>query len=183
MVAPADHDRRPDRRPERRLSRRSQWSPTSIEAKIGLAATITQILVEGWSSSFDQDEALAERLLHEVLERDAHHPMARAQMGLLRRIQNRLSEAQAEVEMAICTRPQQRIGLEAAWPNTAIPRRPTGCNPSPGKGYPAKSREARTFGAFNGRWGNAICCLGTWMRRSSCSERRVRQVPRPIISI
>lgn len=73
----------------------------SIDAKIGLAATITQILVEGWSSSFDQDKALAERLLHEVLERDAHHPMTRAQMGLLRRVQNRLSEARAEVEMAI----------------------------------------------------------------------------------
>jgi adenylate cyclase len=75
--------------------------PESIDAKVGLAATITQILVEGWSSSFDQDQALAERLLYEVLERDAHHPMARAQMGLLRRVQNRLSEAQAEVEMAI----------------------------------------------------------------------------------
>ena len=55
----------------------------STDAKIGLAATTTQILVEGWSSSFDQYQALAERLLHEVLERDAHHPMARAQMGLL----------------------------------------------------------------------------------------------------
>jgi adenylate cyclase len=75
--------------------------PRSIDAKIGLAATITQILVEGWSGSFEQDETVAERLLREVLERDANHPMARAEMGLLRRIQNRLSEAQAEVEMAI----------------------------------------------------------------------------------
>jgi adenylate cyclase len=75
--------------------------PESVDATIGLAATITQILVEGWSGSFDQDQALAERLLRGVLERDAHHPMARAQMGLLRRVQNRLSEAQAEVEMAI----------------------------------------------------------------------------------
>jgi adenylate cyclase len=65
----------------------------SIDAKIGLAATITQILVEGWSNSFDQDQALAERLLHEVLERDAHHPMARAQMGLLRRVQNRFERS------------------------------------------------------------------------------------------
>jgi tetratricopeptide (TPR) repeat protein len=75
--------------------------PESIGAKIGLAATITQILVEGWSSSFDQDQVVAERLLHEVLDRDSHQPMARAMMGLLRRVQNRLSEAQAEVEMAI----------------------------------------------------------------------------------
>ena len=74
--------------------------PDSIGAKIGLAATITQILVEGWSKSFDQDQELAERLLHEVLDRDSHHPMARVMMGLLRRVQNRLGEAQAEVEMA-----------------------------------------------------------------------------------
>ncbi|MGC2200582.1 MAG: tetratricopeptide repeat protein [Stellaceae bacterium] len=37
----------------------------------------------------------------DVLERDAHHSMARAMMGLLRRVQNRLSDAQAEVEAAI----------------------------------------------------------------------------------
>ena len=84
----------------------------SIDAKIGLAATITQILVEGWSSSFHQDQALAERLLHEVLERDAHHAMARAQMGLLRRVQNRLSEAQAEVEMAIALDPNSELALK-----------------------------------------------------------------------
>jgi class 3 adenylate cyclase/TolB-like protein len=78
-----------------------ELDPKSIGAKIGLAATISQILVEGWSKSFDRDQALAERLLQEVLERDPHHPLARAQMGLLRRVQNRLSEAQAEVEIAI----------------------------------------------------------------------------------
>ena len=89
-----------------------EMDPESIDAKIGLAATITQILVEGWSNSFDQDQALAERLLHEVLERDAHHPMARAQMGLLRRVQNRLSEAQAEVEMAIALDRNNELALK-----------------------------------------------------------------------
>ena len=81
--------------------------PESINAKVGLAATITQILVEGWSSSIDQDQALAERLLHEALEHDANHPMARAMMGLLRRVQNRLSEAQAENKNGHRIRPQQ----------------------------------------------------------------------------
>ena len=69
--------------------------------EIGLAATIAQTLVEGWSNAFDEDQTLAERLLHEVFERDAHHSMARAMMGLLRRVQNRLGEAQAEAEAAI----------------------------------------------------------------------------------
>jgi adenylate cyclase len=89
-----------------------EMDPESIDAKIGLAATITQILVEGWSSSFDQDQALAEGLLHEVLERDSHHPMARAMMGLLRRVQNRLSEAQAEVEMAIALDRNNELALK-----------------------------------------------------------------------
>jgi TolB-like protein/class 3 adenylate cyclase/Tfp pilus assembly protein PilF len=86
--------------------------PQSINAKVGLAATIAQTIVEGWSSFADQDEALAERLLREVLERDAHHPMARAQMGLLRRIQNRLSEAQTEVELAIGLDPNNELALK-----------------------------------------------------------------------
>jgi len=42
----------------------------SIAVKIGLAATITQILVEGWSSYFDQDQAVAERLLREIADHD-----------------------------------------------------------------------------------------------------------------
>jgi adenylate cyclase len=89
-----------------------EMDPDSIGAKVGLAATITQILVEGWSKSFARDQALAERLLHEVLERDAHHPLARAQMGLLRRVQNRLSEAQAEVEVAIALDPNNELALK-----------------------------------------------------------------------
>jgi adenylate cyclase len=89
-----------------------EMDPDSIGAKIGLAATITQILVEGWSKSFDQDQELAERLLHEVLDRDSHHPMARVVMGLLRRVQNRLGEAQAEVEMAIILDRNNELALK-----------------------------------------------------------------------
>jgi adenylate cyclase len=104
----------PSARQEARLAfeRALEMDPNSIGAKIGLAATISQILVEGWSKSFDRDQALAERLLQEVLERDAHHPMARAQMGLLRRVQNRLSEAQAEVEMAIALDRNNELALK-----------------------------------------------------------------------
>jgi tetratricopeptide (TPR) repeat protein len=86
--------------------------PDSIDAKVGLAATVTQILVEGWNGSFDQDEALAETLLREVPERDAQHPMGRAQMGLLRRIQNRLHEAQVEVEIAIALDRNNELALK-----------------------------------------------------------------------
>jgi len=86
--------------------------PESIEAKLGLAATTTQILVEGSSTNPEEDQALAERLFREVLERDTHHPMARAQMGLLRRVQNRLSEAQAQVEMAVALDRNNELALK-----------------------------------------------------------------------
>jgi TolB-like protein len=96
----------------RAFDRALALDPESVEAKIGLAATITQILVEGWSSCFEQDQALSERLLREVLERDAHHPMARAMMGLLRRVQNRLGEAQAEAEMAVALDRNNELALK-----------------------------------------------------------------------
>src|SRR5205085_5256168 len=86
--------------------------PDPIGAKIGLAATVTQIMVEGSSSSFSKDEALAGRLFHDVLERDTPHPLARSQMALLRRVQNRLNEAQAEAEMAVALDRNNELALK-----------------------------------------------------------------------
>jgi tetratricopeptide (TPR) repeat protein len=57
--------------------------------------------MDGWSGSFQQVEARAEELLLEALERDADRPMAHYGMALLRRIQNRLTEAQIELETVI----------------------------------------------------------------------------------
>ena len=39
-----------------------EMEPQSIDAKVGLAATITQTLAEGWSDAFSNDAAFAERL-------------------------------------------------------------------------------------------------------------------------
>ena len=108
---------RPTTTPARQEARRAfeqalAMEPDSIGAKIGLAATVTQIMVEGSSSSFSKDEALAERLFRDVLERDTHHPVARAQMALLRRVQNRLNEAQAEAEMAVALDRNNELALK-----------------------------------------------------------------------
>jgi tetratricopeptide (TPR) repeat protein len=54
-----------------------------------------------WSKSVNQDQARAEQLLVEALERDANSSMAHDTMGELRRFQNRLAEAQIEFETAI----------------------------------------------------------------------------------
>ena len=140
--------------------------PESINAKVGLAATITQILVEGWSSSIDQDQALAERLLHEALEHDANHPMARAMMGLLRRVQNRLSEAQAEIEMAIGFDRNNELALKQLGQILLFQGEPLAAIPHLDKAI-RLIPEAPTYGASNGHWGNVICCWGMLMRRSS----------------
>jgi class 3 adenylate cyclase/TolB-like protein/tetratricopeptide (TPR) repeat protein len=75
--------------------------PPSLGARIGLALCLVHGLADGWSRSVQEDETQADRLLREALERDTNQPMARVATGLLRRYQNRLSEAQAELEMAV----------------------------------------------------------------------------------
>jgi adenylate cyclase len=58
-------------------------------------------MVDGWSSSPQQDGVRADELLREALERDANSPMAHFALGLLRRTQVRLPESRSEFETAI----------------------------------------------------------------------------------
>jgi TolB-like protein/class 3 adenylate cyclase/Flp pilus assembly protein TadD len=76
--------------------------PQSIGARIGIATVLVTNLTGVWNSSFQHDqEVRAERLLLEALERDTNQSMAHYAMGLLRRSQNRLTEARIELETAI----------------------------------------------------------------------------------
>ena len=74
--------------------------PRSVDAKIGLATVLSSIILAGWSSSIKQDESRAEQLLFDALARDSNNSMARFAMGNLRRAENRLAEAHAELEAA-----------------------------------------------------------------------------------
>jgi adenylate cyclase len=90
----------------RRLFERAlEIDPGSIDAKIGLADLLVATIKVGWSNSVQQDQARAEQLLVEVLERDAFSASAHDQLGELRRFQNRLAEAQIEFETAIALDP------------------------------------------------------------------------------
>jgi TolB-like protein/class 3 adenylate cyclase/tetratricopeptide (TPR) repeat protein len=73
----------------------------SLDAGIGLATVLASTVVNGWSSPVEQDEARAEQLLIEALGRDPNSSMAHFSMGLLRRTENRLAEARAELEAAV----------------------------------------------------------------------------------
>jgi adenylate cyclase len=58
-------------------------------------------LSDARSNSIQQDEARAEQLLLEALQRDANRSTAHRAMGHLRRSQNRLTESRIELETAI----------------------------------------------------------------------------------
>lgn len=62
-----------------------------------LAGTV----LEGWSQCLPADQARIGELLTEVFARGANHSMAHYAMAMLRRSQNRLSEARIEAERAV----------------------------------------------------------------------------------
>jgi TolB-like protein len=75
--------------------------PQSVDARVGIANVLVSNIVDGWSSSPQQDEARIEALLREALEHDPNAAMVHWTLGLLRRIQVRLPESQNEFEIAI----------------------------------------------------------------------------------
>jgi adenylate cyclase len=85
----------------RDFERALEIDPRSVDARIGLAQALLGNINLGWSSSAQQDQARAEQLILEALERDTNHSMAHVTMGIVRRMQNRLSEAKMEFETAI----------------------------------------------------------------------------------
>jgi adenylate cyclase len=85
--------------------------PGSIDAKIGIAAMMDAKLANGCSSSVEQDQERAERLLLEILDREPNNGQAHKMKGILRRFQGRLSEARAELETAIALDPNDTFSL------------------------------------------------------------------------
>jgi TolB-like protein/Tfp pilus assembly protein PilF len=86
---------------QREFERALALEPSSVEARIGLATVLAAFLLEGWSNARPQDQAQVERLLAEVFARVTNHSMAHQAMAMLRRSQNRLTEARIEAERAI----------------------------------------------------------------------------------
>jgi adenylate cyclase len=83
------------------FERALEIDPRSIDAKLGIARVLVGIVGDGLSNSVQQDKARAEALLSEVLERDPNRSLAHAVLGVLRRIEGRLAEAQTEFEAAV----------------------------------------------------------------------------------
>jgi adenylate cyclase len=103
--------------------------PGLVEAKLDIAAILDGKLTNGWSSSVEEDQARAERLLQEVLEHDPNDARAHVSMGVLRRFQNRLGEARIELETGIALDRNNPVGfrnlgltfIQLGKPEEAIP--------------------------------------------------------------
>jgi Flp pilus assembly protein TadD len=79
--------------------------PNSAGAKIGIGYALACNVANYWSTSVQQDQARAERLLLEAIEHDPNSTRARAALGIIRRLQNRLEESRIELETAIALEP------------------------------------------------------------------------------
>jgi TolB-like protein/Tfp pilus assembly protein PilF len=79
--------------------------PGSVGARFGIAAVLVSNILEGWSQSVEPDQVRAEQLLLGVLQDDPDFPEGHAYMGMLRRLQGRLSDSMIELEIAIALAP------------------------------------------------------------------------------
>jgi adenylate cyclase len=86
---------------QRAFERAVVIDPHSLDAKVYLAVTLVGNLLDGWTLSLQQDQARAEELLLEALEQDSNSPTAHFGIGILRRSQGALIEAQIELERAV----------------------------------------------------------------------------------
>ena len=78
-----------------------QIDPRSIDAKLGIAGILNTKYINGFSDSPQQDQATAEKLLHEVLDRDPDRADAHAGMGIVLRLRGQLTESKSELETAL----------------------------------------------------------------------------------
>jgi adenylate cyclase len=83
------------------LERALILDPGSTNARILIANILVSDIADALSSSVAQDEARAEQLIREALECDPNRSQAHLVIGLLRRVQGRWAETQAELDTAI----------------------------------------------------------------------------------
>jgi adenylate cyclase len=69
----------------------------SVDARISIGQTLAASITDNWSNDVEKDQARAEQLLLEALDRDRNRSSAHGAMGLLRRVQGRWAESQADL--------------------------------------------------------------------------------------
>jgi tetratricopeptide (TPR) repeat protein len=91
----------------RNFERAFELDSRSTEARIGLASILSNKLADGWSPVLQEDLPRAENILTEALDRGtvSNRAAAHFTLGVLRQMQNRLPEAQKELETAVSLDP------------------------------------------------------------------------------
>jgi TolB-like protein/class 3 adenylate cyclase len=82
-----------------------------VDAKVGIANALVNTVVDGWSTSVEEDLARAEQLLLEALEIGSDNALAHLELGRIRRVQNRLFESKIEFETTVALDRNSVFGL------------------------------------------------------------------------
>jgi adenylate cyclase len=85
--------------------------PEFSQARFWIASVLVANVADGWSTSIEEDEARAERLLLDVSRVNADVPEAHACLGVLRRLQGRLSDSRIALELAISLAPNYSLAF------------------------------------------------------------------------
>jgi tetratricopeptide (TPR) repeat protein len=99
------------REAERSFDRAIEIDPRADDARIGLATILAVRAANGLSSSPQDDQARAEKLALEALDRDPNRSMAHYAMGFLRFGQLRPTDAQLEFEKAVALDPNNAFAF------------------------------------------------------------------------
>jgi len=91
----------------RNFERAFELEPRSTEARIGLASILSAKLADGWSPVLQEDLPRAEKMLAEAVGRGSVSDQAASHfaLGVVRQMQNRLTEAEKEFETAVLLAP------------------------------------------------------------------------------
>jgi adenylate cyclase len=133
---------------QRAFERALKIDPRSVDARIGTALVLTANLADGFSSDVQQDKMRAEELLLEALERDANRSMAHAVIGFLRRTEDRLAEARAELETAIALNRNNAWAIRQLGQTFMLGGQPEPCIPNAEKAIKLNPRDGLAFMAL-----------------------------------
>jgi len=126
---------------QRAFERALEIDPHSIGARIGLGLVLAAKVLDGFSSSIQEDEQRAEQLLVEAIESEPSQSMAHAVMGQLRKAQDRQGEAQVELQTAVALDPNNAYALARLGHTLMFTGQPEPCIPYVEKAIRLNPRE------------------------------------------
>jgi TolB-like protein len=116
---------------QRAFERALELDPVSVDANIGIASMLAANIVDGWSSSVEQDKARAEQLLIEALGRDVNSD------GVAPPKSEPIERSEDGVREGDRARPQQRVGNFPGRANADVAGSTRGGNPPYREKHPA----------------------------------------------